>query len=171
MVVKTELDEIEAFCIGCERSEFRIRNWQATMWAEGPLEPYEMPKESSPAPDPKDLPPELKHQLSCALGAVRSSLCAEDVQGLIVAAESPNAVVQQVLGRSKTPGIPEVQALAGVLMAVWNATPRSGLSGRTPQEAYAQSPNRPVSVAAKVGRNEPCLCGSGQKYKKCCGLH
>ena len=20
----------------------------------------------------------------------------------------------------------------------------------------------------KVGRNEPCLCGSGRKYKKCC---
>jgi uncharacterized protein len=23
----------------------------------------------------------------------------------------------------------------------------------------------------KVGRNEPCPCGSGKKYKKCCGLH
>lgn len=21
---------------------------------------------------------------------------------------------------------------------------------------------------AKVGRNEPCVCGSGKKYKKCC---
>ena len=21
----------------------------------------------------------------------------------------------------------------------------------------------------KVGRNEPCLCGSGKKFKKCCG--
>lgn len=24
-------------------------------------------------------------------------------------------------------------------------------------------------LAAKVGRNEPCPCGSGQKYKRCCG--
>jgi SEC-C motif domain protein len=24
-------------------------------------------------------------------------------------------------------------------------------------------------VAAKVGRNDPCPCGSGKKYKKCCG--
>ena len=24
---------------------------------------------------------------------------------------------------------------------------------------------------AKVGRNEPCLCGSGLKHKKCCGRH
>jgi len=22
----------------------------------------------------------------------------------------------------------------------------------------------------KVGRNEPCPCGSGKKYKRCCGL-
>ena len=21
----------------------------------------------------------------------------------------------------------------------------------------------------KIGRNEPCLCGSGKKYKHCCG--
>ncbi len=25
-------------------------------------------------------------------------------------------------------------------------------------------------AAAKVGRNEPCPCGSGRKYKKCCAL-
>lgn len=24
---------------------------------------------------------------------------------------------------------------------------------------------------AKVGRNDPCPCGSGRKYKKCCGLN
>jgi uncharacterized protein YecA (UPF0149 family) len=22
-----------------------------------------------------------------------------------------------------------------------------------------------------VGRNDPCLCGSGKKYKKCCGAN
>lgn len=27
----------------------------------------------------------------------------------------------------------------------------------------------PVKKAAKVGRNDPCPCGSGKKYKKCCG--
>jgi uncharacterized protein len=24
---------------------------------------------------------------------------------------------------------------------------------------------------AKVGRNDPCPCGSGKKYKRCCGAH
>jgi SEC-C motif len=27
----------------------------------------------------------------------------------------------------------------------------------------------PVRTEPKIGRNDPCSCGSGQKYKKCCG--
>ena len=30
---------------------------------------------------------------------------------------------------------------------------------------------RPVVKAVKVGRNDPCPCGSGKKYKKCCGIN
>lgn len=26
-----------------------------------------------------------------------------------------------------------------------------------------------VNSGPKVGRNDPCVCGSGKKYKKCCG--
>lgn len=26
-----------------------------------------------------------------------------------------------------------------------------------------------IAVSHKVGRNDPCPCGSGKKYKKCCG--
>lgn len=25
-----------------------------------------------------------------------------------------------------------------------------------------------ISMKEKTGRNEPCICGSGNKYKKCC---
>ena len=25
-----------------------------------------------------------------------------------------------------------------------------------------------VNQSPKIGRNDPCVCGSGQKYKKCC---
>jgi preprotein translocase subunit SecA len=31
-------------------------------------------------------------------------------------------------------------------------------------------PPKPVRSAAKVGRNDPCPCGSGKKYKKCHGV-
>ena len=27
----------------------------------------------------------------------------------------------------------------------------------------------PYRAPPKIGRNEPCPCGSGKKYKKCCG--
>lgn len=32
-----------------------------------------------------------------------------------------------------------------------------------------QNPVETRTVGAKTGRNAPCPCGSGQKYKKCCG--
>jgi uncharacterized protein YecA (UPF0149 family) len=31
------------------------------------------------------------------------------------------------------------------------------------------TPGEPVRTDPKIGRNEPCPCGSGKKYKKCCG--
>nr|MBQ5811753.1 preprotein translocase subunit SecA [Clostridia bacterium] len=37
--------------------------------------------------------------------------------------------------------------------------------GKMPQK------REPVKNAAKVGRNDPCPCGSGKKYKKCCGAN
>jgi preprotein translocase subunit SecA len=35
--------------------------------------------------------------------------------------------------------------------------------------AQAEAP-KPVRAAAKIGRNDPCPCGSGKKYKKCHGV-
>jgi preprotein translocase subunit SecA len=35
-------------------------------------------------------------------------------------------------------------------------------------DATASAP-QPVHVGKKVGRNDPCPCGSGLKYKKCHG--
>jgi len=30
------------------------------------------------------------------------------------------------------------------------------------------NPSQPIRIAATVNRNDPCPCGSGKKYKKCC---
>jgi SEC-C motif-containing protein len=33
-----------------------------------------------------------------------------------------------------------------------------------------EEPQQPVvREGPKVGRNDPCTCGSGKKFKKCCG--
>lgn len=36
--------------------------------------------------------------------------------------------------------------------------------------AAMQKP-QPVCVEKKPGRNDPCPCGSGKKFKKCHGVH
>ncbi len=37
-------------------------------------------------------------------------------------------------------------------------------------EKVKQKKQQPVRAQATTGRNEPCPCGSGKKYKKCCGI-
>jgi preprotein translocase subunit SecA len=37
------------------------------------------------------------------------------------------------------------------------------------EAAAAQEKAKPVRFGPKVGRNDPCPCGSGKKYKQCCG--
>lgn len=48
------------------------------------------------------------------------------------------------------------------------ATPKyNDPSGGSPGQENQRA--QPVRVDKKVGRNDPCPCGSGKKYKKCCG--
>jgi len=37
------------------------------------------------------------------------------------------------------------------------------------KEFYGKTTMGQVITLKKVGRNERCVCGSGLKYKKCCG--
>jgi len=51
-------------------------------------------------------------------------------------------------------------------------TPQPAVAPRkeqTQMAAVVSGRDRQTSTAAKVGRNDPCPCGSGQKYKKCHG--
>ena len=45
---------------------------------------------------------------------------------------------------------------------------RAGGQGAASEGRSEKSPS-PAHPAPKVGRNESCPCGSGKKYKKCCG--
>ncbi len=59
----------------------------------------------------------------------------------------------------------------------WMSTPRPAFDGKTPAEMLQGNPSlMPQKVETyrreepRVGRNDPCPCGSGKKYKKCCGI-
>ncbi len=57
----------------------------------------------------------------------------------------------------------------------WLQTPRDSLEGKKPAEMLEGGRLFPGKIetfrreAPKVGRNDPCPCGSGKKFKKCCG--
>jgi uncharacterized protein len=42
------------------------------------------------------------------------------------------------------------------------------LAMQKPTGGFGDRPKPSVRIR-KVGRNEPCPCGSGRKYKRCCG--
>jgi len=46
---------------------------------------------------------------------------------------------------------------------------QSKASEMVSEAAEAVEKARPVRTGPKVGRNDPCPCGSGRKYKQCCG--
>lgn len=37
------------------------------------------------------------------------------------------------------------------------------------ESKQGETPGKVVQTKTKIGRNQPCPCGSGKKYKKCCG--
>ena len=54
----------------------------------------------------------------------------------------------------------------------WTKSRQLGERGRAaaaPHALFAR--DDPPAFGRKVGRNEPCPCGSGRKYKRCCGAH
>lgn len=57
----------------------------------------------------------------------------------------------------------------------WLQTPRPALEGEKPATVLDGGRLFPGKVetfrreAPKVGRNDPCPCGSGKKFKRCCG--
>jgi len=63
------------------------------------------------------------------------------------------------------------QQESGRMIESKQATTNLGYSGGSSQQAQASRRGKvqPVQVGEKVGRNEPCPCGSGKKYKHCHG--
>ena len=69
----------------------------------------------------------------------------------------------------------------GMITDLFNRSRKFSLKGHLPDEVEGVGPVRMPAIQAvpsksgpyraeeKIGRNDPCPCGSGKKYKKCCG--
>lgn len=51
---------------------------------------------------------------------------------------------------------------------LYNNTRVWTLKGNTPEEVRLMEEKK-FDISKTIGRNDPCTCGSGKKYKKCCG--
>ena len=92
--------------------------------------------------------------------------------GQQITTKSGDQTLQHTLAHWNVMGISpksmeEVNKLVGLVVKVMNTTRMWINKGFTPDEVNGVK-SEPVSKV-KFGRNEVCPCGSGKKYKKCCG--
>jgi preprotein translocase subunit SecA len=118
---------------------------QVTAGPPPPMEPLPLPRTyTGPAAPEGDAPPEVRRE----------------VAGGMVA---PDAAFPSRRGAAPAPGLAAIGPSASQKAATLRA---AGIGGppRTPAGATAGPGGYP-----RVGRNDPCPCGSGKKYKKCHG--
>jgi len=60
-------------------------------------------------------------------------------------------------------------AFGGGATATASSAPAKKASDVVSEAADAVDRAKPIRTGPKVGRNDPCTCGSGKKYKQCCG--
>ena len=92
---------------------------------------------------------------------------------------SVEAALQSVVPRMKKQRLADASPLFAAFIGF--AGEKAGLNNAGPLAAEAriragelakedEKNRQPVKgPGAKVGRNDPCTCGSGKKHKKCCG--
>jgi uncharacterized protein YecA (UPF0149 family) len=89
----------------------------------------------------------------------------------------PNDVLNYLSQQFEFDSLETIQALMDKVVFLMNNTREWFLKGYTPTELSALEKKHlkplPTSTetekVVKIGRNQPCPCGSGEKYKKCCG--
>lgn len=93
----------------------------------------------------------------------------------------PGQLLQYIQTQLTFESLEAVQRVMDALVILMNNTREWYLKGYTSEELFAQEkkallplPNKKGEVISlqtrqKIGRNDPCPCGSGKKFKKCCG--
>jgi hypothetical protein len=81
------------------------------------------------------------------------------------------AAVQAILSDPQTP--PQVRLRAALAIGLPKPSetpiPATPPPPRPPAPPARPAPaTLPIRAAVRIGRNDPCPCGSGRKYKRCC---
>lgn len=132
------------------------------------------------------------------LSKVEKDAIAAQLHDMINMDASSSNIIEYLQSFLEIPSLEFLQELSSYLMDVHNHTRMWILKGHTPTESFEeekkhlrplpevpfsipQHPSNVINLNAngkssrekaameKVGRNDPCPCGSGKKHKKCCG--
>jgi hypothetical protein len=116
------------------------------------------------------------------LDAEEADMIVEELVYDIQLGSSPGELIERLQSNIEPADMKQMQLLVDKLIRLMNETRQWVLKGHSPKELRMQmrgtpEPERDVSGAEvfdfrtrkKVGRNDPCPCGSGKKFKKCCG--
>jgi uncharacterized protein len=117
-------------------------------WCEGFLEGMYLRK--------KDWEPLLSNQEGAlALSPILAFVHPETLKEIQASAREPKPTREQIMGM--------IPLAVAALYSYW-------LEHRQPLRRDLARDAAPPAARPKVGRNDPCPCGSGKKYKKCCAL-
>ncbi|MEE9384173.1 MAG: hypothetical protein V3V08_12250 [Nannocystaceae bacterium] len=184
-VVKTQADEIHAFCPTCGKDEFLIHNWQDTLWAAGPMEPLPLEEVGAGGEGVDETgranEPLFEQRLRKALDPLQSPVPLASLLLMIEAADKPAEVVQTVMRRAKTVDARLLRDFLRALMDAWHAKKQrmpavsrvnerpGGEDLATPMPGRHARRVRTSHVAVSHGAQ--CLCGSGKPRLRCCFLN
>ena len=148
------------------------------MPAAAPLPPQEAPIPAPiPPPARRNLPPPVFHEPYAPVEVAAPVLPVAAAAGFFEFPEADEqvSVVQEVPRRIQLSNLPLNQSPVHVqeLQTVEEPVPPAPEPVEATEEPEA-SQKKPKSKpfrreTRKIGRNEQCPCGSGKKYKKCCG--
>lgn len=116
--------------------------------------------------------PDVREAGGPMLAAFLAAACRRSGGGLddVEVGHLARALALDLTSACPTAARPELPRLAAAFLAFLQETGRLAdgaamgealLAGAVPVEDRAPAP--------AIGRNDPCHCGSGRKYKKCCG--
>ena len=147
----------------------------------GEVEPNESPKAEAPSDaldalakldiDPAELdqinlkdilPPGVKLPPNISAKDIKAML--QSPQGMVVADFVTFCQEKGIDPEAASMDDPQMQELN----KEWMSTPRQTFDGKTPAQMMGKVETF-RRENPRVGRNDPCPCGSGKKYKKCCG--
>lgn len=123
----------------------------------------------------------------CGMHREDADFFTEEIQLEFKKGSMPNELIGSLQEQLNIPSMKELQQMVDFLIPLYNETRQWALKGYSSQgmgehrSNVLPLPHMNASISGstdnvysmqtkqKIGRNDPCPCGSGNKYKKCCG--